>query len=311
MRMNIGTRGSSLAMAQAETVRLQIAKLMPGEDIRLENIKTQGDRLSLEEGLPAKDESPQGIFTRELDEALLSGRIRAAVHSLKDVPTTLPAGIRYGAFIKREDPRDALISRTGKDFFELPAQSKVGTSSPRRGAQIRVARTDLKVVPLRGNVDTRLSKLASGEVDAIVIAAAGLIRLGREGEITEVLPPEVMLPAPAQGILCVTIREDDKDLAGALKSLDDLKTRVCAEAERAFLKTLQGGCRVPVGALAALEGNTLILSGIIADISGDKIMRNSAEGSAKKPKELGDELARMFLENGAAEILRKFGKIAP
>jgi hydroxymethylbilane synthase len=309
--MIIGTRGSALAVAQAETVRRQIAKLCSGDDIRLEIIKTQGDRLSLEDKLPAMGEPPQGIFTRELDEALLSGRIRAAIHSLKDVPTMLPAGIDYGAFIKREDPRDALISRTGKRFFELPPQSKIGTSSPRRSAQIRVARLDLQVMPMRGNVDTRLSKLASGEVDAIVIAAAGLIRLGREKEATELLPPEVMLPAPAQGVLCVTIRKDDSELSDILKPLDDLKTRICAEAERAFLKTLQGGCRVPVGALASLEGETLILSGVIADISGEKVMRNSAEGTAKEPKELGDELARVFLKNGAREILNKFGKTTP
>src|SRR6185295_11836968 len=274
MTLLIGTRGSQLALAQAEGVRIQIARLFPGEEVRLEIVKTLGDQLSAP-GAPAGplEEVPQGIFTRELDEALLSGKIQAAIHSLKDVPTQLPLGIEYGAFLKREDPRDALLSRSGKKFFELPAGSRIGTSSPRREAQIRAVRSDLKVLPLRGNVDTRLRKLSEGEVDAIVIAAAGLRRLGREKEATEFMDPAVMLPAPAQGVVCVTLRQGDEAFLRALKPLNDPETRICAECERAFLRTLQGGCRIPVGALATIDGETLTLSGVIANPNGEQLMR--------------------------------------
>ncbi len=304
----IGTRGSQLALTQAEGVRSQIALLFPGEEVRLEVVKTLGDRLSAKEAAEEREEPPQGLFTKELDEALLLGRIRAAIHSLKDVPTILPAGIGYGAFVKREDPRDVLISKSGSKFFELPAGSVVGTGSPRREAQIRAVRSDLKVAPLRGNVDTRLRKLREGEYDAIVIAAAGLKRLGRGNEATEFLDPEVILSAPAQGVLCVTLRENDQAFIKALEPLDDRPTRICAEAERSFLRTLQGGCRIPVGALASVEGETLHLSGVIAHPNGEQIMRHSRKGSIQRPKELGDELARHFLAQGAQEILNGFGR---
>ena len=240
----IGTRGSALAMAQAESVRVQVAALLPGIEVRLESFKTTGDRLSasqLPEGPP--ELPPQGIFTKELDEALLAGKIHAAVHSLKDVPTTLPPGLHHAAFLKREDPRDALVSKSGKDFFSLEAGSRVGTSSPRREAQIRTARPDLRVLPLRGNVDTRLRKLKEGEFDAIVLASAGLKRLGLEKDITERFKPSILLPSPAQGVLCLTVRENDGDSWEALRPLEDPETRTCAEAERNFLKVLQGGCQ--------------------------------------------------------------------
>lgn len=308
MSLLIGTRGSQLALGQAEGARTQIARLWPEEEVRLEVVKTLGDRLSAKEASEESGEAPQGLFTKELDEALLAGRIRAAIHSMKDVPTQLPAGIEMRALLKREDPRDALISRSGAKFFELPAGSRIGTSSPRREAQIRAVRSDLQVLPLRGNVDTRLRKIQEGEVDAVLVAAAGLKRLGREKEATEFLSPEVMLPAPAQGVLCVTLRQDDGPLITALKPLCDETTRICTEAERAFLRTLQGGCRIPVGALATLEGRVLTLTGVIANPNGEQIMRNSQKGSAERPVELGTELAQIFLRNGAQEILNGFGR---
>jgi len=309
MRLTIGTRGSQLALAQAEMVRLQVAKLWPGGDAVLEVVKTLGDHLGTQPLVQGViEDSPQGLFTRELDEALLSGKIRAAIHSLKDVPTQLPIGIAYGAFLKREDPRDALISKSGKPFVELPTGSRIGTSSPRREAQLKASRPDITVVPLRGNVDTRLRKLKEGEFDAIVLAAAGLKRLGREKEATEFLSPEVILPAPAQGVLCITILEKDGELRDILKPLDDAYTKVCAQAERAFLRTLQGGCRIPVGALARAEGETLFLSGVIANPNGEQVMRDRRKGSTQKPAELGDELAKAFLKNGAQEILNGFGR---
>jgi hydroxymethylbilane synthase len=304
----IGTRGSQLALAQAEGVRAQIAALLPKEEVRLEVVKTLGDRLSARETWEEGGEPPQGLFTKELDEALLTGKVRAAIHSLKDVPTQLTGGIQWGALLHREDPRDALISRSGAKFFEISAGCRIGTSSPRREAQIRVARPDLQVVPLRGNVDTRLRKMKEGEFDAIVIAAAGLKRLDREKEATEFLPPEVMIPAPAQGVLCVILRKDDDELKRILEPLDDRETRICAEAERAFLRTLQGGCRIPVGALASIDGLTLTLLGVIANPNGKQILRDSQRGLVEKPVDLGNGLAQKFLRNGAQEILNDFGR---
>ncbi len=309
MKMVMGTRGSQLALAQAGQALNQIAALLPEDELHLEIVKTTGDALSAP-GAPADPlvDPPQGIFTKELDEALLSGRIRAAIHSLKDVPTQQPPGIVLGLYLKRGDYRDAFISKSGAKLFELPAGSRIGTSSPRREAQIRAVRSDLKVVPLRGNVDTRLRKLQEGEVEAIVLAAAGLSRMGRANEATELLGPELMLPAPAQGVLGVTWREDDLELQEALRPLNDRPTMTCARAERAFLKTLQGGCRIPVGALAVIEGETLILSGIIANPNGEQFMRNALKGSVDRPEDLGDELAKVFLSNGARKILMDFGR---
>ena len=309
MKLLVGTRGSQLALAQAEQTRVQIQRLLKDGTAQLEVIKTSGDRLSTSPPIEGPPELPaQGIFTKELDEALLSGKIQVAVHSMKDVPTTLPAGIQYAAFLKREDPRDVLVSKSGKNFFELPAGSRIGTGSPRREAQVRAARSDVQVLPLRGNVDTRLRKLQEGHYDAVVLAAAGLRRLGLEKEITEYLEPSILLPAPAQGVVCVVIREADGEIAEVLKSLNDLPTQTCAKAERAFLKTLQGGCRIPVGALASIDGQTLTLSGVIANPNGEQVMRDSRKGSVDQPEDLGNELARSLLANGAQEILNGFGR---
>jgi hydroxymethylbilane synthase len=309
MELLVGTRGSQLALTQAEGVRARIAALLPGETVKLEVIKTLGDHMSAKDiSDPGTSGPVVGLFTRELDEALLSGRIRAAIHSLKDVPTVLPAGIQYGAFVRREDPRDAFISSSGKKFAELPAGSKVGTNSPRREAQVRALRPDLQVVPLRGNVDTRLRKLRDGEMDAIIIAAAGVRRLGRAAEITEYLDPHVMLPAPAQGVLCVTIAAGDDALLKALEPLNDRESSICAKAERAFLRTLQGGCRIPVGAFAILDNDMLRLGGVVAHPNGEQLMRKELTGSVDKPEELGVELGQVMLRNGAQEILNGFGR---
>ncbi len=305
----IGTRGSALALAQAEQVRLQIAALIPETILALEVIKTSGDRFSASNAPDTVlDATIQGLFTKELDQALLEGRIRAAIHSLKDLPTVLTKGLRYGAFLKRGDCRDVLISKTGQKFKELPAGAKVGTSSPRREAQLKAARMDITVAPLRGNLDTRLRKLADGQVDAIVVAGAGVKRLGRESEITEWLSPELSLPAPAQGILAVMIREGDEDLTRVLGPLNDKTAQVSATAERSFLRALQGGCRVPVGALAELEGERLVLTGLIADPIAGKVLRNKLIGSVDQPSGLGVQLAQSLLAQGAGEILKRYGR---
>ncbi len=305
----IGTRGSQLALAQAEGVRAQIAEVLKDDGIKLEVVKTLGDRLSAKEAEEdAKGEPVVGLFTRELDEALLSGKIRAAIHSLKDVPTVLSQGIRLGVFIQRADPRDALISKTGLKFTQLPAGSRIGTSSPRRESQLKALRPNLTVLPLQGNVDTRLRKLSEGDFDAIVIAAAGLVRLGREMEITEFLDPADILPAPAQGVLVVAMRNEDKELATALQPLHNISTWLRARAERSFLRTLQGGCRVPVGAFASHVGDSLFLSGVIAHTNGQQVLRFNQSGPAFEPESLGVELAQVFLKNGAQEILKGFGR---
>lgn len=309
MAFLIGTRGSQLALTQAEDVRAQMAAVLKNDGIKLVVVKTLGDRLSAKEAEEDADGEPVvGLFTRELDEALLSGKIRAAIHSLKDVPTVLPKGIQFGALIKRADPRDALISKTGLKFAQLPAGFRIGTSSPRREAQIKSSRLDLIVLPLRGNVDTRLRKLNEGEFDAIVIAAAGLTRLGRAGEITEYLNTADILPAPAQGVLAVTIRKDDQELLNDLKPLHDVNTGICAAAERSFLRKLQGGCRVPVGALALIEGSSLFLMGVVAHTNGQQVLRYDQKGFASDPEKLGEDLANFFLKNGAQEILSGFGR---
>jgi hydroxymethylbilane synthase len=228
-------------------------------------------------------EPPQGVFTKELDEALLSGKVRAVVHSLKDVPTVPPSGIVIGLYLKREDPRDAWISRDGRGLSQAPPGYRIGTSSPRREAQLRAMGRGFQVLPLRGNLDTRLRKL-------------------REGEY------EIMIPAPGQGALCLAFREGDLEIMERLGPLADGPTRSCVTAERAFLRRLQGGCRVPVGAWARLEKGELELFGVIANPDGRKILRGNRRGPEGRALELGGELAEEFLDQGAGEILRDFGR---
>jgi hydroxymethylbilane synthase len=309
MALLIGTRGSPLALAQAGQVLIELAKLWPGENLELKVVKTQGDQWGLQ--APPSDLSgiPPGLFTRELDDALLNGTLQGAIHSLKDVPTTLPHGITYAAFIIREDPRDALISNDGLSLAQLSAGCKVGTSSPRREAQLKASRPELRVVPIRGNVDTRIEKMRSGEVDAILLAAAGMKRLGRESEIAEFIDPQVMVPAPAQGILVLTARANDHEILEKLRVLDHPATRICAMAERSFLKTLQGGCRVPVGALAEIRGEVIKLTGVIAHPNGEMLLKDSVSDLSDNPTGLGERLAHFFLQNGAHEILNGFGRV--
>ncbi len=309
MAFLIGTRGSQLALAQAEMVRQKIAAVWPSEEVQLETVKTLGDRLSASEAQEEAGAEPViGLFTKELDEALLAGKVRAAIHSLKDVPTVLHKDIQIAAFVKRADCRDALISRAGQTFLQLPTGARIGTSSPRREAQIRARRPDLQVLALRGNVDTRLRKLSEGAYDAVIIAAAGLERLGRETEITERLDPSILLPSAAQGILCVTARRDDGEVINALRLLNDAPTWLCARAERSFLRALQGGCRVPVGALATIHGDEMHIEGVIAHTNGQQVLRYSQTGVFDQPEKLGENLAEHFIKNGAKEILSGYGR---
>ncbi|WP_430333908.1 hydroxymethylbilane synthase [Rhodococcus sp. ACT016] len=303
--LRIGTRGSLLATTQAGTVR--DALIAAGHPAELVIIKTKGDVTS-----GPVQRIGVGVFVAELREALLAGEVDVAVHSYKDLPTAQPDDLVIAAVPTREDPRDALVARDGLVLGELPPGSKVGTSAPRRRAQLRALGLGLEIEPLRGNIDTRLGKVASGELDAIVIARAGLSRIGRAAEITETLEPVQMLPAPSQGALAVECRADNPELIAALSELDDSAARAAVVAERALLAELEAGCTAPVGAIAEVvesiddEGRVfeeLSVRGCAAAIDGSDVIRASTVGSPERADELGRAVARELLELGARDLM--------
>lgn len=301
----IGTRGSELALWQARHVQALLAARFPGEEFRLEIIRTQGDRIQDRALFRVED---KGFFTKELEDALRERRIDAAVHSLKDLPTETPAGLSVAAVPAREDAHDVWISRDGSGLREAPPGARVGTSSLRRQAQIRALRPDLVFEDLRGNVPTRLRRLEEGRCDALVLARAGLARLGLLPAAARELPFEEVLPAPGQGALGIEIRADDPAVLDRVRALEDPTARRTVTAERAFLARLQGGCLVPVGAHATVEGEGLRLVGMVADLSGDPLIRGEASGPlrASDPPEaaaLGILLAEDLLARGAGPIL--------
>ncbi len=285
-RLRLGTRGSPLALAQANEVRARLASADSQLAVEIVVIKTTGDRV---QDRTLADIGGKGLFTKEIEEALLAGRIDAAVHSMKDVPTWLPEGLEIGAILPREDPRDAIISAGGQDLAGLPAGSVVGTASLRRQAQVLLARPDLRVVPFRGNVQTRLRRLADGAVDATLLAMAGLNRLGLSGEVSAVLAPEDMLPAVAQGAIGLEIRRDDAGTRGALAALDDRDSAIRVAAERACLAVLDGSCRTPIAAFAELEdgGAALHLRALVVLPDGSQAHRAERRGPASAAVALG------------------------
>jgi hydroxymethylbilane synthase len=301
----VGSRGSLLALAQTQAAIHQLRQAHPGHEFVLRKISTRGDELS---HIPLPRLGGKGIFIKELETALLRGEIDLAVHSFKDMPTQLSPGLSIAAVGTREDARDALISREGHLLSRLRPGARVGTSSPRRAAQIWAHRPDLNIVDLRGNIDTRLRKVREGQVEAAVLAAAGLIRLGWEDHITEYLPPEVCLPAVGQGALAMEIREDDGELRDMLSILDHEPTRQATTSERAFLEHLGGGCQTPIGAFAQVLGPRLRLQGMIASPQGEKVIRDEAEGEAGEAEKVGRELAQRLLGQGAGELL---SEVAP
>jgi hydroxymethylbilane synthase len=295
--MRIGTRGSALALAQSGFVR----SLLPGvEENELEVIETQGDRSPM---ASLRRFGGKGIFTKEIEEALLMGRIDLAVHSLKDLPTEVTPGLRIAALLKREDARDALISRGGAKLADLPKGSRIGTSSLRRRSQLLARRPDLVITDMRGNVPTRIARMEEGKFDAIVVAAAGLIRLNLIDRATEVLDESVMLPAPGQGVLAIQIRDDDVHAAAAIGKLHDEASAAEVVAEREMLASLGGGCLVPVGARARAAKGRLSLTGFVGHPSGRPTMRLNAEGPVEAPEALGRSLGAALLAHGAQEIL--------
>ncbi|HSB08999.1 MAG TPA: hydroxymethylbilane synthase [Blastocatellia bacterium] len=305
----IGTRGSQLALWQTNWVKAQIEKLHSGVEVEIKVISTKGDRV-LDISLPKLGEQGKGLFTRELEDAIFERRVHLAVHSLKDLPTELPVGLHIGAICKREDVRDALVTRDSiRSFSDLPQQARVGTSSLRRQAQLRRARPDIVVEPIRGNVDTRLRKLDEGQFDAIVLAAAGLHRLGHADRITEHLSEEVMLPAVGQGALAIETRADDNVTDEIIHALDHEATRLACTAERAFLKGLGGGCLVPIAAHATLENGVLTIKGLVASTDGSQTVSSQLSGPMHDSELLGRRLAEELLQRGAGTILAR-GEVA-
>jgi hydroxymethylbilane synthase len=297
--MKLGTRGSVLALWQANWVKSQLERLQPGLGVELVRIKTTGDKIL---DVPLAKIGGKGLFTKELDDALLDGRIDVAVHSLKDVPFQLPSGIELAAVPEREDARDALISKAGR-LGELKPGATIGTSSLRRQVQLRHLSPHFYLVMLRGNVDTRLRKLDEGEFDAIVLAAAGLKRLGHESRITQLLDDDVMLSAVGQGALAVVCRSGDAAVKSTLACLEHGPTRVCVTAERALLRALGGSCQVPVAGRARLDGDHVRLKGLIASLDGKRVLREAAAAPLATSEELGSEIGRKLIAAGAAEIL--------
>jgi len=303
--LRIGSRGSALAMWQAEFVRDWLASRENGTRPEIIRIRTAGDQF--QQGSVAQI-GRKGVFIKEIEDALLAGSIDLAVHSLKDMPTEIPAGLAIVAIPQREDARDCLVARNSATLAALPRGARVGTSSLRRQAQLRRARPDLQVLDLRGNVDTRLRRVEEGQLDAAVLAYAGVKRLKQEPRVTEVLSTDVMLPAVGQGALAVEARAGDRETCECLAGFDHAATRTAVTAERAVLAALQGGCQVPLGAWGRLEGGRLQLDACVCAVDGSDIVRDHAEGSPAQPEALGRALGEQLLAAGADRLLRLAGR---
>ncbi|AOH37440.1 hydroxymethylbilane synthase [Luteimonas sp. JM171] len=298
--LRIATRKSQLALWQSEHVATLLRQAHPGLEVELVPLSTKGDEI-LDRALSAI--GGKGLFLKELEVAMQRGEADCAVHSLKDVPMELEPGFALPAVLERADYADAFVSNQHRDVAALPQGACVGTSSLRRKAQLRALRPDLELRDLRGNVNTRLAKLDAGDYDAIVLACAGLQRLGLDERIRgRLLAPE-WLPSPAQGAIAIECRDDDPQLASLLAALDHAPTRTCVEAERAMNRALHGSCHVPVAALAELQGGALVLQGLVGDAGTGRLVRAEASGPAHAPGSLGGEVARMLLARGAGELL--------
>ena len=307
MILKIGTRGSKLAMTQSLWVKKKIEAKHPQVRVELVKITTTGDKIL---DSPLSQVGGKGLFVKEIEEALLEKRVDLAVHSMKDVPADLPDALMLSTFPEREDPRDALISLDNRTLDQLPPGAKVGTSSLRRGAQLLHIRQDLKLVSLRGNVDTRLRKLTSGELSAIILATAGLKRLGLEDRITQVISCEKVLPAVGQGALGLEVRRGDTQTMGRIDFMNHEPTEITVRTERAFLKKLEGGCQVPIAGFATLDRETVHFTGMVAELDGSRLIRDEISGNMNQAEELGVTLAGKLLKDGAAEILeRVYGAI--
>jgi hydroxymethylbilane synthase len=300
----IGTRGSKLALWQAEWVKAELQRMNPGLEIELNKIKTTGDKIL---DVPLAKVGGKGLFVKEIEEALLRKEADLAVHSMKDVPTDFPSDLHLAVICRREDPRDAFIARStapaAKNFKELPRGATVGTSSLRRACQLLSIRPDLRIKQLRGNLETRFRKLDEGQFDAIILAAAGVKRLGWEQRITEVIGPETSLPAIGQGAIGIECRINDTFINNLIAPLNHAETALCVRAERSLLKRLQGGCQVPIAAYAVIADGRLLMDGLVGSVTGDRIIREHGEGNPEDGESTGKMLAEMLLSKGADKIL--------
>lgn len=300
MNLKIGTRGSKLALTQTNFVAEKLKKAIPDADIEICVIKTSGDIM---QDVSLLTIGGQGVFVKEIEEALLSASIDLAVHSMKDVPGETPDDLIFAAILPREDVRDVLVARDNIKMEFMPKGAKIGTGSQRRGAQIKSLLPDVNIVPLRGNLDTRLKKIETENLTGVILAAAGMKRMGLAQRITQFLPVETMLPAVGQGALGLQIRKTDIELAKACAALNDAATAAEVEAERSFLRTLGGGCRLPIAALGKLEKGRLSLEGMIAAPNGTTIIRDTISGTREEAKELGKRLAESIMEKGGKKLL--------
>jgi len=301
MHIKIATRRSPLALWQAEHVSAELKRLDPSVSTELVKIVTRGDKIL---DVPLAQVGGKGLFTKEIDEALLDGRADIAVHSMKDVPTQLPAGTSICAHPLREDPRDAVATITAGPLSTLPAGARIGTSSLRRIAQLREVFPDFEFVSIRGNIQTRLSKLGN-EVDAVILAAAGVQRMGMAEQMHDFISIDVMLPAVAQGTLGIQTRDDDAAVNALVTRMNDTDTVDRTRAERAFLARLEGGCQVPIAAYATLDGDTLLLRGLVGEVDGSRVIRSEIAGARDQAEALGVALADEILDAGGREILQR------
>jgi hydroxymethylbilane synthase len=299
--LRIGTRGSALAVQQTQIVVNALHAAWPGLNVDVIHIRTTGDRI---QDVPLAQIGDKGLFVKEIEEALLDSRIDWAVHSVKDLPSELPNGLSVGMLAARSDPRDALVARPGLHLATLPQNAVIGTSSLRRRAQLLHWRPDLTIVPVRGNVDTRLRRLETDGLDGIVVAAAGLMRMGWEGRISDIIPPEISLPAVGQGALGVEMRSDDEEAHSLFQPLTGADTQAAVTAERMFLGRLQGGCQVPIAAWATVDKSQLCLRGMISDMDGHILLQGERWGLVHAPEQIGAVLAEELLQRGGEAILR-------
>ena len=304
--IKIATRGSKLALYQANKVKEELEKKIPGKTFEIKIIKTKGDKI-LDVALSKIGD--KGLFTKELETSLLAGETDLAVHSLKDIPTEFPKGLMLGGVLERAEFCDALVSRTGKKFLELDETDIIATSSLRRKAQLLHINPKLKIVDIRGNVDTRLHKMNDGYCTAMIMASAGLQRLGYHNIITEIINPEVIIPAVSQGAIAIEIREADSAIGALIDKINHQPTLLAVEAERVFLRSLEGGCQVPIGCYSSVAGDRYKITGFVSDLDGSAMLKDSLEGKLSEANEIARKLAEDFCSKGALEIIQKIRSV--
>jgi len=304
-KIRIGTRGSNLALVQANWVSDRLKSLYPDMSVEIVSIRTRGDRM---QNISLVEIGGKGIFVKEIEEALLRGDIDIAVHSMKDVPVDLPDGLIIGAIPEREDPRDVLISREGTKMEGLSKGARLGTGSLRRGMQIKSFMPDIEIVPVRGNIGTRIKKIVTENLDGIIVAAAGMKRMGRGGEISQYIPIEVMMPSAGQGVLGIEMREGNREIEALIAPLNHPDTVVEISAERAFLRRLGGGCQVPIAGIARKSGNNLVIKGLVGSIDGRVMIMDEVQGDSSNWEDMGNTLAENILSMGGRAVLDEIYK---